>query len=47
MSLGLSWLSSLLAKVETLRAKPVAGSEAAVALPAHLVGSVQVAALLA
>lgn len=47
MSLGLSWLSSLLAKVETLRAKPVAGSEAAVAPPAHLVGAVQVAALLA
>ena len=47
MSLGLSWLSSLLAKVETLRAMPVAGSDAAVALLAQLLGSVQVAALLA
>ena len=46
MSLGLSWLSSLLAKVETLRANPVAGSYVAVVLPAQLLGSVQVAALL-
>ena len=47
MSLGLSWLSSLLAKTETLRAKPVDGSDVAVVLLAHLLGSVQVAALLA
>ena len=47
ISLGLSWLSSLLAKEEILRAKPVAGSDAAVALLVHLLGSVQLAALLA
>lgn len=46
-SLGLSWLRSLLAKEESLLAKPVAGSCTAVALPAQRLGSVQAAALLA